>query len=41
LVNASRSIIYASNGSDFAERAREEAQRMQQEMAIELEKINF
>ncbi len=41
LVNASRSIIYASNGADFAERAREEALRMQQEMAVELNKINF
>ena len=33
LVNATRSIIYASNGKDFAEKAREEALRMQQEMA--------
>lgn len=33
LVNASRSILYASNGKDFAEKAREEAQRMQQNMA--------
>jgi orotidine-5'-phosphate decarboxylase len=41
LVNASRSIIYASSGTDFAERARDEAMRMQQEMAIELDKINF
>lgn len=32
LVNATRSIIYASNGKDFAEKAREEALRMQQEM---------
>lgn len=32
LVNAARSIIYASNGLDFAEKAREEALRMQQEM---------
>lgn len=32
LVNATRSIIYASNGKDFAEKAREEAQRLQQEM---------
>lgn len=32
LINASRSILYASNGSDFAEAARKEAQRMQQEM---------
>lgn len=33
LVNASRQIIFASNGEDFAERAREEAMRLQQEMA--------
>ncbi|MBC7569326.1 MAG: orotidine 5'-phosphate decarboxylase, partial [Spirosoma sp.] len=33
LVNASRSILYASSGTDFAERARAEAQAMQQEMA--------
>jgi orotidine-5'-phosphate decarboxylase len=32
LVNAARSIIYASNGLDFADKAREEALRMQQEM---------
>lgn len=32
LVNASRSILYASSGEDFAEKARAEAQRMQQEM---------
>ena len=38
LVNASRSILYASNGEDFAEKAREEAKRMQQEMEILLDK---
>jgi len=32
LVNSSRAIIYASNGTDFAERAREEAIKVQQEM---------
>ena len=32
LVNASRNIIYASNGKDFAEKAREEALKIQQEM---------
>lgn len=36
LVNATRSIIYASNGEDFAERAREEALALQQEMEKEL-----
>ena len=38
LVNASRSIIYASNGRDFAEAARAEALKIQQEMQLELEK---
>ncbi|MCA6361875.1 MAG: orotidine-5'-phosphate decarboxylase [Bacteroidetes bacterium] len=38
LVNASRSILYASNGEDFADKAREEAKRMQQEMEILLDK---
>lgn len=33
LVNASRSILYASSGKDFAEAARAESLRMQQEMA--------
>ncbi len=33
LVNSSRNIIYASGGHDFAEKAREEAKRMQEEMA--------
>jgi orotidine-5'-phosphate decarboxylase len=32
LVNASRSIIYAGLGDDFAEKARAEAQKMQSEM---------
>jgi orotidine-5'-phosphate decarboxylase len=32
LINASRSIIYASNGLDFAEKAKEEAQQMNAEM---------
>ena len=33
LVNSSRGIIYASNGTDFAERAGEEARKLQQQMA--------
>ena len=33
LVNSSRGIIYASNGEDFAERAREEAMKLQEQMA--------
>jgi orotidine-5'-phosphate decarboxylase len=32
LINASRSILYASNGEDFAEAARAEAQNMQNVM---------
>jgi orotidine-5'-phosphate decarboxylase len=33
LVNASRSIIFASSKEDFADKAREEAEKMQKEMA--------
>ncbi|GJQ04135.1 orotidine-5'-phosphate decarboxylase [Capnocytophaga canimorsus] len=32
LINSSRGIIYASNSTDFAEKAREEAQKLQQQM---------
>ncbi|GGD35603.1 orotidine-5'-phosphate decarboxylase [Flavobacterium orientale] len=32
LINSSRGIIYASNGEDFAEKAREEALKLQMEM---------
>jgi orotidine-5'-phosphate decarboxylase len=39
LVNSARSIIYASSGEDFAEKAREEAKRLQAEMAELLEKL--
>jgi orotidine-5'-phosphate decarboxylase len=38
IVNASRSVIYASNGPDFAEAARAEALNIQQQMQVELEK---
>jgi len=38
LVNASRSIIYAGNGLDFAEKAKQEAQALQKEMAVYLDK---
>ncbi len=38
LVNASRSILYASAGEDFAGQARQEAQKLQQEMAITIDK---
>ena len=34
LVNSSRGIIYAGNGTDFAEEAGNEAQKLQQQMAI-------
>lgn len=34
LINSSRGIIYASNGTDFTERAREEALKLQQEMEV-------
>ncbi|MFJ1322646.1 orotidine-5'-phosphate decarboxylase [Capnocytophaga canis] len=32
LINSSRGIIYVSNGTDFAEKSREEAQKLQQRM---------
>jgi orotidine-5'-phosphate decarboxylase len=41
LVNSSRNIIYASNGDDFAEAAREAAKTMQQEMATLLKKAGL
>jgi len=34
LINSSRAIIYASNGTDFAQKARVEALKMQQEMEV-------
>lgn len=37
LINSSRAIIYASNGKDFAEKSREEALKMQQEMEVILQ----
>ncbi len=39
LVNSSRGIIYASNDKDFAQRAAEEAHKLQMQMADELLKI--
>ena len=41
LVNATRSIIYASNGRDFAEEARAEALSLQKEMQEELFKAEI
>jgi len=41
LVNASRSIIYAGNGEDFADAARAEALSIQQQMQVELEKTGI
>ena len=38
IVNSSRSILYASNGEDFADAARAEAFSLQQQMQVELEK---
>ena len=38
LINSSRSILYASNETDFAEKAREEALKLQQEMETLLKK---
>jgi len=38
LVNSARSIIYASNGLDFAKAAQLEALKLQQEMALILNK---
>jgi orotidine-5'-phosphate decarboxylase len=40
LVNSSRGIIYASNGADFADKARTEALKMQQEMQAIIESKN-
>jgi orotidine-5'-phosphate decarboxylase len=41
LVNSSRAIIYASSGTDFAEKARQEAQKLQVEMAAILSSKGF
>jgi orotidine-5'-phosphate decarboxylase len=41
LVNSSRSILYASNGKDFAEAARAEALKIQQQMQEELQKAGI
>jgi orotidine-5'-phosphate decarboxylase len=41
IVNSSRAIIYASNGEDFAEAARTEALKVQQQMQVELEKAEI
>lgn len=38
LVNSSRGIIYKSQGLDFAKAAQEEAQKLQEQMAIEMAK---
>jgi orotidine-5'-phosphate decarboxylase len=39
LINSSRAIIYAASGEDFAQKAREEALKMQQEMKLIIETI--
>ncbi|MSP85249.1 MAG: orotidine-5'-phosphate decarboxylase [Flavobacteriaceae bacterium] len=41
LINSSRAIIYASNGIDFAKKARAEALKMQEEMAVILKSATF
>lgn len=41
LVNSSRGIIYASGGKDFAEKAREEALKIQQEMEVLLSEADL
>jgi orotidine-5'-phosphate decarboxylase len=41
LVNSSRNIIYASTETDFAEKARKEAEKLQKEMEALLSSVNF
>jgi orotidine-5'-phosphate decarboxylase len=41
IVNASRSILYASSEKDFKDRARDEAKKLQQEMEAELRKYGI
>lgn len=41
LVNSSRGIIYASSGLDFAEAAKKEALKMQNQMALHVQRWNF
>lgn len=41
LVNSSRAILYASNGEDFAEVARIEAQKIQQQMLVLMQNKKF
>jgi orotidine-5'-phosphate decarboxylase len=40
LINSSRGIIYASNQTDFAQKAREEAKKLQEEMAEIISRLN-
>jgi orotidine-5'-phosphate decarboxylase len=40
IINASRSIIFASSGTDFAEAARAEAKKMVEEMRMYIEQLN-
>jgi orotidine-5'-phosphate decarboxylase len=41
LVNASRSVLYASDGLDFAEKAGEESRNLQQQMQVILQQKGF
>lgn len=40
IVNSSRGIIYASDGKDFAQAAANKAKALQEQMALELEKVS-
>ena len=41
LVNSSRGIIYASSGLDFALAAKKEALKIQNQMALHIQRLNF
>jgi orotidine-5'-phosphate decarboxylase len=41
LVNSSRGIIYASSGLDFALAAKKEALKIQNQMALHVQRLNF
>jgi orotidine-5'-phosphate decarboxylase len=40
IVNSSRGIIFASSGLDFAEAAKSEAMKLQNQMETELRRLN-
>jgi len=41
LVNSSRGIIYASKSKDFAQEARNEAKKLQNQMSDLMQRYNF